>query len=156
MPGTQISFAFSGDLQLDRTLERIDARAVDAAPAFDKMGNSLLLAEQRQFKSAGGYGSGGWAPLSEPYATRKRRQVGNKPILVYTGTLRQGLTHRPFPIDVVEAGFAVFGTDLDYALYLQNGTPRMPARPVIDLPESIRRNWVKILQRWLITGVAAA
>lgn len=149
---TRIQFSFIGDDQIDRRLERFELGAQNAAPAFDKMGNSLMLAEQRQFKSEGAYGSAGWAPLSEPYATRKKAAVGNKPILVYSGTLKRGLTHRPFPVEAIEAQHAVFGTDLDYAPYLQHGTPKMPARPVIDLPESVRQGWVKILQRWLVTG----
>lgn len=149
---TRIQFSFLGEDTIDRRLERFELGAQNAAPAFDKMGNSLVLAEQKQFKSEGGYGSAGWAPLSAAYAARKRREVGNKPILVYSGTLKKGLTHRPFPVEAVEAQFAVFGTDLDYALYHQHGTPRMPARPVISLPESVRQQWVKILQRWLVTG----
>lgn len=149
---TRMSFTFLGDDQIDRTLLRFELGAADASPAFDAMGDSLRLAELKQFKSEGGYGSGGWAPLSPAYAAAKRRRWGKKPILQASGLLKTSLTTRPFPVDVVEAHFAVFGTDLDYAGYHQAGTDRMPARPVIDLPESLRQRWVKILQRWLLTG----
>lgn len=152
---TRMVFTFIGDPQIDRTLTRISAGARNAAPAFDAMGQSLLRAEQRQFGSEGGYGSGGWAPLSPAYAAAKRRRYGSRPILVRTGDLKASLTSRPFGIDVVEAQTAVFGTALSYAGFLQGGTPRMPARQPIQLPETIRQRWVKILQAFLLTGQAS-
>ena len=146
----RLSFEFAGDRQVDRRLEGMRLAAVDARPAFDKMGDNLRAAERRQFRSEGGYGSGGWSPLSPAYRRWKSAHYPGRPILVRSEALLKSLTERPFGIDEVHPSFAIFGTNVEYAIYHQLGTNRMPRRPVIDLPESLRRRWVKILQRWLV------
>lgn len=153
---TRLSFDFYGDQQLDRTLERFELGATDASPAFEKIGDSLARAERRQFKSEGNYGSAGWAPLA-PRTVRERQRLGyggEHPILVRTGDLRDSLTVRPFGVDVVETQFAVFGSGVDYGLFHQQGGDNLPQRRPIELPETLRRRWVKILQRWIMTGKA--
>lgn len=151
---TLLTFDFLGDREIMRRLERIDDSINDASPAFNVMGDSLARAERRQFASQGAYGSGGWAPLSPAYARWKAKHYPGAKILHRTGDLEDSLTRRPFGIDVVEHDQAIFGTTLGYAIEHQHGNNRMPARPPIDLPESVRRRWVKILQRYLLTGVA--
>lgn len=150
---TRLSFSFYGDQQLDRTLERFELGAADARPAFDAMADSFARAELRQFRSEGGYGSGGWPALSPTYAAWKARHFPGQPILQRTGDLFESLTSRPFPIDVIEPQMAVFGSDVGYGVFHQEGDG-VPMRKPIDLPETLRRRWVKILQRWLMTGRA--
>lgn len=158
---TVLSFTFEGVPTIQRRLEGIDARAVDASPAFNAMGDSLRLAEVKQFNSEGAYGAGGqagyasgskWAPLSPAYEAWKSQHYPGKGILVRTGALRNSLTKRPFGIDEVHPTHVQFGSGLPYGIFHQKGTSKMPARPVISLPETLRREWVKILQRWLVTG----
>lgn len=152
--GTRISFTFEGDDQVDRTLERFELGATDASPAFDEIGDSLARAERRQFHSEGAYGSGGWAPLSSRYAAWKERHYPGKPILERSGELLDSLTQRPFGIDVVDAHVAVFGSGLEYGPYHQSGAGNLPVRKPIDIPESLRRRWVKIVQLFIVTGRA--
>jgi anti-sigma factor ChrR (cupin superfamily) len=37
-------------------------------------------------------------------------------------------------------------------VFHQEGTDRMPRRRPVELPEVLRRAWIKTLQRWLLTG----
>lgn len=147
-----VQFTFLGDKQINRTLDGIVDRVTDASPALEALGDRLARAEEQQFATEGGYGSGGWAPLSPKYAAWKARHFPGAPVLVRSGDLRDSLTSRPFGIDVVDRLTAVFGTGVEYAGYHQSGTPKMPARKPMELPDSERREWMKVIQRFLITG----
>jgi phage gpG-like protein len=148
---TLISFTFFGDAQLDRRLERMTGHTEDARPAFEAIRESFLAAERRQFSTQGGYASGGWAPLSPRYAEWKARHYPGQPILRRTDELFRSLTEGP-EINVIEPQFALFGSAVPYGEFHQHGTARMPMRKPVELPEALRRRWVKILQRWIITG----
>jgi hypothetical protein len=150
--GIRLSFEIEGDRQIDRTLQRFELGARNAAPAFEKIVDSFVHLEERQFASRGGYAGTPWAPLTPAYAAWKSKHYPGKPILELTGTLVDSLTRRPLGVEVIEAHFAVFGSGTDYGRYLQAGTPRMVARPPVQVPETVRREWVKIMQRWIVEG----
>lgn len=147
----RIRFAFYGDVQLDRTIQRSLDAVDDASPAWEVLADSFGRAERRQFASEGAYGSGGWAPLSPRYARWKARAYPGQPILVRTGELRESLTRRPFGVEVIRPRFAIFGSDVDYGRFHQRGDG-LPQRRPVELPESLRRRWVKIIQRFIVTG----
>lgn len=152
---TRLRFEFFGDEQVNRTILRTIDAAEDARPAWEVLAGSFQTAQRRQFRSEGTYGSGGWAPLSPRYAAWKARNYPGAPILVRTGDLRASLTERPFGVEVIEPRFAIFGSDVRYGLFHQQGDG-VPRRRPVELPESLRRRWVKVLQRWLVTGKASA
>jgi phage gpG-like protein len=153
-----LSFSIAGDNVLLRELRGWQIRAVDARPAFELMADAFGDAETRQFDSEGAYGSGGWAPLSPSYAAWKDRHYPGKPILERSGALRHALTQRPFGIEHIQNHFAEFGiaanasTGPYYGQFHQEGTDKMPARPVVAFPESLKREFVKIMQEWLVGG----
>lgn len=149
MPLT-LTFEFYGDEQVTRTLEAISDRITNSREAFDTMGDRLEAAEIRQFDSEGGYGSGGWPALSPAYAAWKAKHYPGAPILVRTGALREDLTQRPFSIDVVEDRMALFGSAVPYGRFHQGGTDQMPRRRPIELPNSEREEWAKVMQRWIM------
>lgn len=151
---TRFVFDFYGDQQVDRTLVALSNHAQDARPAWNAMADRFAVAERRQFSSEGGYGSGGWAPLSPAYAARKARAYPGKPILERTGKLVGSLTRRPFDVEDIHPSYMRLGTSVAYARYHQRGTEKMPARPPVALPETERREWVRILQRFIVTGTA--
>nr|MDD4985282.1 hypothetical protein [Dehalococcoidales bacterium] len=43
------------------------------------------------------------------------------------------------------------GTKINYAIYHQRGTLRMPARPVIKLTEADKDRWTKILHQYMVS-----
>lgn len=151
---TRITFRFFGEAQLDRTLDRIAEDVGDVSPAWEVIADRFAAAERKQFDSEGAYGSGGWAPLSEDYGAWKANVRPGAPILVFDGELRKSLTERPFGVEVIGPDSMVIGSDVEYGLYHQQGTDRMPRRRPVELPENERRQWVRILQRFIITGYA--
>jgi hypothetical protein len=154
-----LKFEFAGDVQLDRTLARFEA-ADDARPAWEALARKFAAMERRQFSTEGAYGSGGWPDLSDKYAAWKERHYPGKTILRRSDELYKSLTERPFGVEVIEPGFMVLGTDVrsedgfPYAEAHQQGTGRLPQRRPIEFRESDRAEWVKVLQRFIVTGKA--
>lgn len=150
---TRITFEFWGDVQVDRTLAGIEARAQEVTPAWEQVAESFLRAERRQFSSEGGYGSGGWPALSPAYAAWKQRHYPGRKILERTGALKASLTDGP-DVRVIGPQRMWIGSGVDYGLFHQraDGVPR---RRPIELPESLRVRWVRIVQRFIVTGQSA-
>jgi phage gpG-like protein len=148
---TRLRFDFYGDVQLDRTLERMEA-VDDMRPAWEAIADHFAHLERRQFASQGGF-SGGWSPLSPRYAAWKARNYPGKTILRRTDDLWRSLTERPFGIEVIEKHVMVIGSDVDYGAHHQRGDG-VPRRRPIELTEAHRRTWVKIIQRYIVTGDA--
>lgn len=142
---------------LDRTLVRFTERADDLSEPLDEMGDVVARLQAREFATEGRETRGGWAALSPDYRQRKARTHPGKPILERDGDLKRSLTRRPFGVDEVSRHVAVFGTDIPYARYHMDGTPFMPARPPLigEVGKGPSREFVKILQRWVVEGVAA-
>ncbi|AMM44474.1 hypothetical protein BARRETLEMON_12 [Arthrobacter phage BarretLemon] len=152
---TTVRFAGDGFKAFTLKLDRFDQNIGDAEPAFRAMAEfQTTVVNARQFKQQGTPETGGrWAPLSPPYARWKEKRRPGRPILVFDGDLRDSMTKPNTGIyEIWDKGFVV-GTALPYATFHQNGTPIMPARPIIG---SVRRedvrNFAKILQRWIVEG----
>ena len=154
MAGMRFTFSIEGDVQIDRTLARFADNVGDATPLWDALATRFTRIEARQFKSEGAYGSGGWPSLSPNYAAWKARHYPGKPILERTGDLKDSLTRRPLGIEVIEPGYMVLGSGIPYLRYHQRGEG-LPQRRAVELPESERRTWGRLIHRFIVTGVAA-
>lgn len=154
MAGMRFTFTVEGETQIDRTLARFAENASDASRLWDALANRFALVERRQFDSEGTYGSGGWQALSPRYAAWKARHYPGKPILERTGDLRDSLTRRPFGIEVITPKSMTVGSGIDYGRFHQAGGGTLPQRRPVELPESERRNWIRLIQRFIVTGVA--
>lgn len=148
----RFTFAVEGETQVDRTLARFAENIGDARPVWEALADRFAKVEARQFDSEGGYGSGGWPALSPAYAAWKARHYPGKPILERTGALRASLTERPFGIEVIEHGSMTLGSGIDYGKYHQAGGDHLPQRRPVELPEGERRAWVRLIQRFIVTG----
>lgn len=146
----RITFSFYGDTQVDRTLAGLELGAADARPAWDEIADDFLASERRQFSTQGGYASGGWPPLSPRYAEWKARHYPGKTILRRTDELYNSLTVGP-AIRITEPSYLIIGSDVDYGRYHQAGDG-LPRRRPVELTENRRREWVRILQRFIVTG----
>lgn len=140
---------FWGDEQVSRTLERWSDNAEDLTPAWDELRDRFVRLEERQFSSQGRYGSGGWSPLSPGYASWKARHYPGRPILEREGDLRRSLTEPAVYLATPRS--MVVGSDVEHGLYHQRGDG-VPRRRPVELPESERREWVQVLQRFIVTG----
>lgn len=146
----RLTFAVFGDVQVDRTLEGIEHRGEDLRPAWEHLRGRFLRLERRQFGSEGKY-SGGWSPLSPRYAAWKARHYPGETILRRTDNLWGSLTEGP-DVAVLEPHYMILGTSVDYAGYHQRGAGPLPRRRPVELPDSERSEWVKVLQSFIRTG----
>jgi len=152
MAGMRFRFEVEGEVQIDRTLTRFADNIGDASALWDALADRFAAMERRQFDSEGAYGSGGWQALSPAYAAWKARLYPGKPILERTGDLRESLTQRPFGIEVITPQSLTVGSGIDYGRYHQSGGPNLPQRRPVEFPESERRHWVRLIQRFIVTG----
>lgn len=150
--GVVLQMDIVGERVFDRTLSGLAERAEDLRPVWDSLADRFENAEKRQFRSEGRYGSGGWQPLSDDYAAWKDRVAPGKPIMELTGDLKKDLTTQPFALDVREPHLFMVGTMDPKARWHQEGAGRNPQRKVVSLPESEKRQWVKTMQRYFVTG----
>jgi phage gpG-like protein len=47
------------------------------------------------------------------------------------------------------------GTVVNFAIYHQKGTSKMPARPLIQLTDEDKKRWVKYIQKYLVKQARA-
>lgn len=154
MAGMRFTFTVEGETQIDRTLTRFHENASDASPLWDALANRFATVERRQFASEGAYGSGGWRALSPSYAAWKARHYPGKPILERSGDLKDSLTRRPFGIEAITPKSLTVGSGIDYGRFHQAGAGNLPQRRPVELPEAERRAWVRLIQRFIVTGKA--
>jgi phage gpG-like protein len=145
-----------GDRIIDREMLRSGMRATEAEPAFHAISDKMQEGERMQFDTEGGYGSGGWTPL-KPATIAAKAAAGLDPrILQATTTMMQTLSEdTEGSIREVSPMGLKFGTSVPYAIFHQQGTKKMAMRKPVEFPEMERREFVKILQRWIVEGVVA-
>jgi phage gpG-like protein len=175
-----ISLDVFGDVQLKRKILRIGDRAEDAAPALRGLADYFRGIESEQFATQGQSGSGGWPEL-KPSTIRKRlagrrdasvgrfrsastgrfqsrsQATASLKILDDTGALKDSLTDAGDEqhIERVSRDELAFGTIVPYARFHQMGTSRMDQRRPVELTEPERKEAVRKLQRYLMTGEVA-
>jgi len=147
----ELYYEVDGDVQMARSLSRFGEGVKDMRPAFKQIMDAFFQIEKKQFESEGSYGSGGWESLSPNYEAWKSRNFPGASILQRTRRMVQSLTGETSDtVKVMNPKDFRVGTRVPYAGYHQTGTGRMPRRPVIELTESDKREWIKIVQRWLV------
>lgn len=156
MAGLSISGAGTAPVSL--VLQRWQHNIADATPAFDAMARyQVQTVNKRQFDEQGSVETGKWSALSPPYARWKARVRPGRPILVFDGDLKREMTVPGQGVFKVWRSGMTVGTDISYAKYHQNGTPGMPARPLIGpARKQDTRQFGKILQRWIVENRATA
>jgi hypothetical protein len=146
-----LRFDIVGDTQYARAFEATAEEAKDLSEPLGQIGDSLLRSVFEQFRSEGTFGLGGkWKPLNPDYEEWKRQQVGDQPILVFSGGMRAAMIARSAVR--VEPRRMVYEPDVeDWAIRHQEGDEAdgLPRRKMVALPESERRLWDRYLADWL-------
>jgi hypothetical protein len=151
----RLTYLVAGEAQIDRILSRFGDAVDDLSPAYEEIADDFLEIEERQFLAEGK--GNAWAPLNPVYAARKK----GPGILRETLALFHSLTRRGAPgairritKDTMELGSSVTSEGgFPYPLAHALGTSKMPARPPIDLIESDKRRWTKMVQRHLVNSL---
>jgi phage gpG-like protein len=111
-------------------------RALDnLEPLWDRFEHELSQIETERWDTRG---YGGWAPLAESTVAQKAAHGFPLDPLIRTGELRDSLTDPNRAGDKGPKQFS-YGTDVPYAEYHQEGTDRMPSRPVLEIRLEDRR-----------------
>lgn len=151
----RISFEVYGEKQVERELLRMAGAAANAEPAFQAVGERMMEIEEEQFESQGIRSSGGWPPLKATTLAAKARKGHDLRILHATLRLRRSLTERgPDNMFFTWPHQMVFGSFVGYGGIHQHGAPaaNIPQRRPLEFTELDRRQMVKILQHFIMTG----
>lgn len=135
-------------------LEKID----DWRPIWPEVTKEFHAIEQEQFDTEGAAGGGKWEPLSPVYAEYKEIQYPGKPILQASGALMESLVTEGAPggIHRETSDELVLGTSINYGLFHQRGTRKMPKRSPMNFSEQQKRRIQKAVQKGLIQFVRDA
>lgn len=145
----KISFSVAGEKQYSRAFEVMAHEVTDMSEPLNAIGRSIISHVHQQFASEGGAGSyGKWKPLNPDYEAWKRQQVGDQPILVFTGQSRAAMID-PGAVQVSPRRM-VYAPDVESFMGdHQEGTNGMPRRRIVDLPTNLRRRFDRIFVEWL-------
>ncbi len=148
-----IEFDFYGEKQVKRRIMRPGKYAGHLRPLFNNLADFFMDIEIGQFASDGARGSRPWKPL-KPETVRRKERAGLDPrILRATGALYESLTQRgdrDQKLYIME-DFMIFGSKVEYGFFHQNARG-VPRRRPIEFTEKDRRETVKKIQRYILTG----
>ena len=109
---------------------RFQEALLDLEPLWELVKPVAASVEEDQFSTQG---QGAWPPLAE--STIARKEAGGWPAdpLIRTGDLKASLVDPGRAADTGPSHMT-YGTDVEYAIFHQEGTSRMPARQLIPDP----------------------
>lgn len=151
--GGKVQFNMRGNnlSAFERRIDQYRDAVRNMQDAFDEYGRYLVTRAIPQNFAREGYGRK-WQPLNPAYAERKRRAVGNKPILVHSGDLKKGFRWKATPrtLQILNREM-VNGYNL-YQIH-QEGTKHIPARPMVFIGAAQQRKFTEIIQSHLYRGM---
>ena len=130
----------------------IQDRITDAKPVFRWAHQVLKKTFAENFTSQG-LPVGGWSPLDAEYASWKARELPGRPTLVRSGELFKSLSELSDPsVNQINKLSATFGTGVKYAPFHQTGTPNMPKRQILFIPQSFISEFAEKLANYIVEG----
>jgi phage gpG-like protein len=149
----KFTFEIEGEKQFDRAFSRVSDRVQDLRPVWDYVETGFYRLTREQFTTQGSAGRHGkWQKLSRKYAEWKQKNYPGMPILQRTGRMMQALTRKTGDTVVIREKQAFgIGASLDYPMFHQTGTSKMPRRRIVDWSDSQRRDMQKMIQRGLLS-----
>lgn len=135
-------------------LDRFRQSLEHAEPAFREIATyQKTVVNARVFAQQGSAETGRWSPLSPRYGAWKARVRPGRPILVFDGDLREAFTSMQHGVSEVWDRGMVVGAASAIARYHQDGTPTMPARPILGrAAEKDSEQMAKIFQEFIHKG----
>lgn len=127
----KITVRVTGDDAYKRKLAQLELFLEDLRPFWPLLVPVFIGWMGAQFASEGGWGGQQWAPLSPQYALWKSRHYPGRSILIREGAMRRAASEprrEPTPRTLI------LWIDDPKAPLHQEGTGRLPARPLIPDP----------------------
>lgn len=140
------------DADVFEMLRGIQTRVRHMEPAWEVFAEAFRVDEIELFATEGASGGHPWAPLSPSYSAWKIMHAPGEPLLVLEGDLVDSLTERPFGVERIRAQDAEVGTDDETAGWHQHGTRNMPARPPVQMSETLPRVTRQAAAGWIVDG----
>lgn len=144
MAGASLSFEYETGPAvafLRRLAEHID----DLSPVLGQMGEYLVDATRDRFDDQAAPDGTPWAPLSEGYARRKKKNADK--ILVLDGILRNTIAYNVGPHDLE------VGTNRIYGATHQFGRDQIPARPFLGVSAEDDVELLELLREYVETAL---
>lgn len=145
----EITVRVEGDEEAQRRLERLTLLLTDLRSFWPMLVPVVRSWFRRQFESEGAFGGHPWAPLSPVYAAYKARVRPGKGILVFTGDLKRAASNA---VRTATPTTLTLTIDDPKVSYHQEGTTRMPARPLVfsdPLPTVARAELDEVADRYV-------
>lgn len=145
----RIEIDVHGEQQVARDIIRFGEHVADPQPLWANLREMFQRIEEERFAAQGP----GWAPLKEATVAVKQAKGQPAAILRATDALMRSLTGTGTGALFEATGDTLrLGTTDPKAGFHQQGTSRMPQRKVIDFTAGHRRDLVKRIQRFIVTG----
>lgn len=154
--------------------DMLSREAADMTVPLSGIGSRLVEDVGAQFGTEGSWSGHPWMQLSEPYAAWKEARVSGLPILVGIKPEHKGTRAKPtrpqhyttsgrMRDELLDMGSVrvspkrmLYAPISDIAGFHQEGTPKMPARPPVDLTLMELHEWDRIFVRWMNGLIAQA
>jgi len=154
MVAVTASYIIQNDARFRAAIKKAVDEVDDLRFAFNEISRDWLRSNMAQFTLKG---SGLYPPLSAKYAARKAVKFPGASILVATGQLRDSVTQRSHPDNIIEVGkqTLVMGTKTPHGIFHQSDAPRkkIPLRKFLfigpEAPQHAQRADAGRLERWL-------
>lgn len=143
-----IRFSEAGAADVEHDLLNFERRLAEPRVAL------LAVAELMRAAMALRFDEQPWEPLAESTVASKSAMGLDPRILHATLALRDSLTKPAAAgmVEVVSDRSLHFGTSIDYAIWHDRGTSRMPQRKIIDFSQANLRAFSKEIQRYAVHG----
>ena len=129
-------------------------------PVLTVIARLMYLHFQTVFENEGSDETGPWAPIAVSTLQWKRSHGYPDDLLVATGLYKESLTRRsPYGQLSIRDNTITITSKVEgkdgalLAVYHEEGTARMPARPVINsISATLRERWTQMVAHYIITG----
>lgn len=141
-------YALPGNQTFMDELVRITERSLHMRPVVEATLDVFKLIENEKFQQEGP----GWAPLAEATVAFKQANDFPDSTLMRTGALWKSMIGVSDFTEVFGNYGWAYTSTIDHAWEHQEGTSRMPARPIVDLKPDVILLFVAMMEAYLVTG----
>jgi phage gpG-like protein len=140
-----------GDKETIAKLNKLDKSFSSWKPELQQVGDFLKAFYQSAvFETEGGVFGARWAALNPSYEFYKRKKWAGRGILVRSGDLQKG-----YEMKVADT-YVELKNVMDYAIYHQTGTSKMPQRLLVRLDNDRKNEIINIFKRGLAGRIKKA